>query len=103
MCGTFIRYPIQPNCIRVRKKAHLETYFGCLVGSSAYLTPPRTQGLAPHHDDVEVFILQTEGSKTWRLYNPLQKLARTSSQDLPRSVIGAPTHEFTLNEARSQV
>ena len=79
-------------------QSHLETLFGALVGSSAYLTPKNTQGLAPHHDDVEVFILQTEGSKTWRLYNPIQPLARGASHDLPREVIGEPTHEFTLNQ-----
>lgn len=46
-----------------------EHKFGTLAGSSAYLTPPgKLQGLEPHHDDVEVFILQTEGCKIWRLY-----------------------------------
>lgn len=38
--------------------AAFETYFGSLAGASAYLTPPAAQALAPHHDDVEVFILQ---------------------------------------------
>ena len=78
-------------------QSHLETLFGCLVGSSAYLTPPNTQGLAPHHDDVDVFILQTEGSKKWTLYAPIQVNARTASHDLPRAIIGDPTHEFTLH------
>eukprot|EP00983_Pelagomonas_calceolata_P002088 70798-Pelagomonas_calceolata.AAC.2 len=27
----------------------------------ADITPPKTQGLAPHHDDVEIFICQTQG------------------------------------------
>ena len=36
----------------------LECRFQCLSGASVYLTPPGCQGLAPHHDDVEVFILQ---------------------------------------------
>lgn len=35
-----------------------------------YLTPPGTQGFAPHYDDIEAFILQLEGKKYWRLYNP---------------------------------
>lgn len=38
--------------------AAFEAYFGSLAGASAYLTPPAAQALAPHHDDVEVFILQ---------------------------------------------
>jgi hypothetical protein len=44
-----------------------------------YLTPPGTQGFAPHYDDVEVFILQLEGKKRWRLYEP-----RTTQEKLPR-------------------
>jgi len=45
----------------------LETTFGCMVGSNAYLTPRSSQGFAPHYDDVDVFILQQEGSKRWRV------------------------------------
>ena len=29
-----------------------------MVGANVYLTPPGTQGFAPHWDDVEVFMLQ---------------------------------------------
>ncbi|XP_035663792.1 ribosomal oxygenase 2-like [Branchiostoma floridae] len=32
----------------------LECLFGCLVGANVYMTPPGSQGLAPHYDDVEV-------------------------------------------------
>ena len=46
-----------------------EHVFGTLAGASAYLTPAgKAQGLEPHHDDCEVFVLQTEGSKVWRLH-----------------------------------
>ena len=41
----------------------------CIVGTR-YLTPPGTQGFAPHWDDIEVFILQLEGKKHWKLYSP---------------------------------
>jgi len=33
-----------------RLMAALESQLGALVGANAYLTPPGTQGLAPHHD-----------------------------------------------------
>lgn len=36
----------------------LEEEFGCMVGSNVYLTPPRSQGFAPHWDDIEAFLLQ---------------------------------------------
>lgn len=38
--------------------AGFEHTFGSLAGASAYLTPANSQGLAPHHDDVDVFVLQ---------------------------------------------
>lgn len=36
--------------------------------SNAYLTPPGSQGFAPHYDDIDAFILQLEGRKRWSLY-----------------------------------
>ena len=36
----------------------------------SYLTPPGSQGFAPHYDDIEAFVIQLEGKKHWRLYNP---------------------------------
>jgi lysine-specific demethylase/histidyl-hydroxylase NO66 len=62
----------------------LESEFGCMVGSNAYLTPLHSQGFAPHYDDVDVFILQLEGYKRWMVYAPLNKretLPRVSSRD----------------------
>jgi len=35
---------------------------------NAYVTPPKSQGFGPHHDDHDVLILQIQGSKTWHLY-----------------------------------
>lgn len=48
----------------------LQEYFHSCVGSNVYLTPPGTQGFAPHYDDIEAFVLQLEGKKRWRLYKP---------------------------------
>ena len=58
-----------------RTRPRLESF----VGTNMYLTPPGTQGFAPHYDDVEVFILQLEGKKHWRVYEP-----RTAQETLPR-------------------
>ncbi|XP_032983607.1 ribosomal oxygenase 2 isoform X1 [Rhinolophus ferrumequinum] len=73
----------------------LECYFGSLVGSNVYMTPAGSQGLPPHYDDVEVFILQLEGEKHWRLYHPTVPLAREYSVEA-EDRIGRPTHEVTL-------
>ncbi|XP_029957605.1 ribosomal oxygenase 2-like [Salarias fasciatus] len=73
----------------------LESFFGALVGSNVYITPEQSQGLPPHYDDVEVFILQLEGEKRWRLYNPTIPLAAEYNvESVDR--IGSPTHDFIL-------
>lgn len=76
----------------------LQEYFGCMVGANTYLTPPGTQGFSPHYDDIEAFILQTEGSKRWRLYeNPEgERLPRFSSRNFSQSDIGGAIMEVTL-------
>lgn len=42
--------------------AALEAQLGSLVGCNAYITPANAQGLAPHWDDVSIFVLQTSGT-----------------------------------------
>lgn len=78
----------------------LEEELGCLVGSNAYLTPKGSQGLAPHHDDVELWVCQTVGSKSWKLYQPFQghQLPNTPSPDLDPKSIGKPILEVTLKQ-----
>ncbi|XP_071402705.1 ribosomal oxygenase 2 [Centroberyx affinis] len=78
---------------RIQEK--LECFFGALVGSNVYITPQESQGLPPHYDDVEVFILQLEGQKHWRLYSPTVPLAREYSLESEEK-IGSPTHDIIL-------
>lgn len=73
--------------------ATLQEFFGCFVGANLYLTPPNSQGFAPHYDDIEAFILQIEGKKRWRLYMPPNEneyLPRCSSKNFDQSEIGEP-------------
>jgi lysine-specific demethylase/histidyl-hydroxylase NO66 len=85
----------------------LQEYFGSLVGANTYLTPPGSQGFAPHYgkkrfylsinigiplflDDIDAFILQLEGKKHWRVYKPLnddEVLPLKSSGDLDKHVV----------------
>jgi len=76
--------------------AQLEEDLRCLVGANAYLTPPNSQGLAPHHDDVDVFVLQLEGTKTWCLHEPVMTLPRDHSDDMDPRTLGRLLMEVAL-------
>ncbi|MFF5173499.1 cupin domain-containing protein [Micromonospora sp. NPDC000089] len=38
---------------------------------NAYLTPPASQGFATHYDTHDVFVLQVDGRKHWRIHPPV--------------------------------
>lgn len=72
--------------------AALEGFWGCAVGSNAYVSPPLGhQGFAPHYDDVDVFIVQLCGRKRWRAFGPLTEedvLPRWPSGDFREGELG---------------
>lgn len=77
----------------------LQEYFGSCVGANVYLTPPGTQGFAPHYDDIEAFVLQLEGKKRWKLYNPrdeMESLPRFSSGNFTDADVGEPILNIEL-------
>ncbi|KAH8260795.1 hypothetical protein KR026_008610, partial [Drosophila bipectinata] len=79
--------------------ATMQEFFHCLVGANVYLTPPNSQGFAPHYDDIEAFVLQVEGRKRWRLYMPVKPtdiLARHSSGNFNQSELGEPIFDEVL-------
>ncbi|XP_065345222.1 ribosomal oxygenase 1 [Cloeon dipterum] len=79
--------------------AVLQEFFGNMVGANLYLTPPGTQGFAPHYDDIEAFVIQLEGKKHWRLYSPREpneELPRFSSPNLDEKDIGKPIMDVVL-------
>ena len=60
----------------------LTDVLGYPAGANAYLTPPRAQGFPAHYDMQDVFILQLEGKKLWKLYEnyfpfPIKGLTET--------------------------
>jgi ribosomal protein L16 Arg81 hydroxylase len=64
-----------------------------------YITPHNSQGFAPHYDDHDVFIMQTTGTKIWRLYNtpielPSCKQPHCKIKD--KYELGEPTFEVEL-------
>jgi len=96
-CSIRLLRPAKHSDILHSLLSMLELTFGCTMGANAYLTPEKNQGFAPHHDDVDAFVLQLEGRKRWRVYEPKEKLARSSSQDFSKEDdIGRPIFDVIL-------
>lgn len=74
----------------------LEATFGCPVHANMYLTPQGSQGFAPHFDSHEVFVLQLEGSKRWRLFGASRALPLTGDQAESRPRPGVTPQEIEL-------
>ncbi len=60
----------------------LENEMKIKLQTNIYITPYNAQGFETHYDRHDVFVLQTTGSKIWRLYNTPVELA---SQKFPYS------------------
>lgn len=79
------RWP--PIALLCRK---LESFFHCPVHANLYLTPAGAQGFDAHFDTHEVLVLQLEGNKHWRLYEPTRKLPLLGERfRLPREQLGS--------------
>jgi ribosomal protein L16 Arg81 hydroxylase len=75
----------------------LTSEFTATVQTNIYLTPRRSQGLAPHYDNHDVFVAQIHGTKHWRLYDSPVRLPLTEQRPDPAASHGAPAREFTMN------
>jgi ribosomal protein L16 Arg81 hydroxylase len=49
----------------------LASELGHPVQANAYVTPPQNQGFSAHYDVHDVFVLQIEGEKQWRIHPPV--------------------------------
>jgi ribosomal protein L16 Arg81 hydroxylase len=65
--------------------------------TNIYLTPPDSQGFKAHWDTHDVFVLQVEGSKRWRIYGGGPELPLKDHKfDPERDEPGEVEAEFTL-------
>ncbi|MAL10110.1 MAG: hypothetical protein CMF74_10660 [Maricaulis sp.] len=80
----------------------LESILSCHVQTNIYLTPPNSQGFRTHYDDHDVFVLQIEGEKEWRLYNtPIENPYRGEGFQSGAHEIGEPVERFILKAGES--
>ncbi|HJV12412.1 MAG TPA: cupin domain-containing protein [Propionibacteriaceae bacterium] len=49
----------------------LAAELGHPVQANAYVTPPQNQGFSAHYDVHDVFVLQIDGEKRWRIHPPV--------------------------------
>ncbi len=80
----------------------MERTFKALVQANLYYSPRKTQGFGSHFDVHDVWVIQCEGEKTWRLYrnreeNPINHpLFQSLPQSYHDSQKGPVEEEFTL-------
>jgi bifunctional lysine-specific demethylase and histidyl-hydroxylase NO66 len=75
----------------------LEFVFSAHVQTNLYLTPPQAQGFPTHYDNHDVFVLQMEGEKAWRLYEkPVDTPYRGETFKLDEHKAGELKQEFVL-------
>ena len=75
----------------------MEKTFSCHVQTNIYLTPPSAQGFHTHYDNHDVFVIQVEGEKRWRLYGtPVTTPYRGEGFERGKYDLGEVTSEFVL-------
>ncbi|MFE3635032.1 cupin domain-containing protein [Streptomyces sp. NPDC059168] len=73
---------------------NLESALHHPVGVNLYFTPKRGQGLPPHVDTHDVFILQLHGTKEWHVGSPPKDLPLADAENNPVEL--RDFQEFTL-------
>lgn len=75
----------------------LEVVFSCDLQTNIYFTPDNAQGFKTHYDSHDVIVLQTHGSKTWRIYeSPMVLPLRSQAFDPAGFVPGEVIDTFVL-------
>jgi ribosomal protein L16 Arg81 hydroxylase len=65
--------------------------------TNIYFTPPHSFGFKPHYDSHDVFVLQIEGRKHWRIYDtPIELPVRGQGFDHNKLEPGPVTQEFDM-------
>jgi bifunctional lysine-specific demethylase and histidyl-hydroxylase NO66 len=78
--------PLRIFCATLEARLHHPT------AMAVYLTPPNFQGVKPHYDTQENFLIQVEGTKSWKVYEPIHRLppVEGSYAPVPREKLSDP-------------
>ncbi|WP_013324780.1 cupin domain-containing protein [Gloeothece verrucosa] len=80
---------------------NLEAFLNHPVGINLYMTSKNSQGFKAHFDTHDVFILQVEGSKQWKIYDSpitLPVISDLKYTDKFINQLKSPTAEYCLNK-----
>ena len=87
--------PLTTLCRQLETELHLP------VQTNIYMTPPKAQGFKAHVDTHDVFIVQAEGKKHWRVYSDPVYLPyhneKYTAKDLPEN-FGTPVIDTVLEQ-----
>lgn len=67
----------------------------CPTEVALFMTPAGHDGFAPHQDSIDVFVLQVEGVKSWRVWDR-SELSRGSEASYTLEELGEPALEVLL-------
>jgi lysine-specific demethylase/histidyl-hydroxylase NO66 len=73
----------------------IQAQLGFYVHTNVYFTPPGNQGFGTHYDTHDTLIVQIEGEKLWRIYEPVVALP------LERQPFSKSVHDGKLGTPRS--
>ncbi|MEU8794547.1 cupin domain-containing protein [Streptomyces sp. NPDC048643] len=75
--------------------SQLGTRFATRSDAVAFLTPAGQQGFNPHYDPGDLFIIQLEGRKHWKLWAP-PEIRKGDSRQYKMAELGEPSFEIDL-------
>lgn len=84
----------RPN-LRVLSREAAEM-FAARSETVAFLTPAGRRGLAPHTDPVDVYVLQLEGTKAWKVWPFPDPRPGTDGGPVKEDTLGKPAVDATL-------
>ncbi len=74
----------------------LSQSFACKSGATVFATPAGRAGFPAHTDELGVIVVQSEGTKDWRVWPTELNSARASTTYEDETILGPPLLEVTL-------